>query len=67
MFGKTLSGRKLPAPTATTAPTSFEFAILKGLQNRRLYQGTVPEGTKAIRRARGKVAKVSRKANRGNR
>lgn len=67
MFGKTLSGRKLPAPTATTAPSSYEFAILKGLQNRTLYQGTVSGGEKSIRRARGKMAKVSRKANRGNR
>ena len=57
-------------PTATVIcrePSSYEWAILKSLQNKRLYQGTVPDGVKAIRRTRGKIAKVSRKANRGNR
>jgi len=67
MFGKTLSGRKLPVPTGLTQPSSYEFAILKSLQGRRLYQGTVSDGVKTSRRARGKTAKASRKANRGNR
>ena len=64
MFGKTLSGRKTDA---TTEPSTYEFAILRGLQNRKLYQGTVEPGVKSTRRARGKVAKLSRKVNRGQR
>lgn len=65
MFGKTLSGRKLPEPTVLTAPSSYEFAILKGLQGKQLYQGTVAANVKAGRRTRGKIAKTSRKGNRG--
>jgi hypothetical protein len=67
MFGKTLSGRKLPEPTILTKPSSYEYAILKGLQNKRLYQGTVAANVKAGSRTRGKIAKASRKGNRGNR
>lgn len=67
MYGKTLSGRKLPEPTMLTAPSSYEYATLKGLQNMALYQGTVQGNVKASRRARGRIAKASRKGNRGNR
>jgi hypothetical protein len=70
MFGKTLSGRKLPVPTVLTQPSSYEWAILKSLkslQGRKLYQGTVSDKDKGVRRARGKIAKASRKGNRGNR
>ena len=65
MFGKTLSGRK--ATSVTTQPSSYEFATLKGLQSMALYQGTVQGNVKASRRASGKIAKASRKANRGQR
>lgn len=67
MFGKTLSGRKQPVPTVLTQPSSYEFAILKSLQGRKLYQGTVSDKDRGIRRTRGKIAKASRKGNRGNR
>lgn len=72
MIGRTLSGRRWwrdqPAvlkPTILTQPSSYEFAILKALQSKVLYQGTVPAAVKASRRARDKVAKASRKVNRG--
>ena len=66
MFGKSLSGRKIENVT-TREPTSYEFGILRALQHRKLYQGTVEDGIKSSRRARGKVAKLSRKINRGQR
>jgi hypothetical protein len=66
MIGRTLSGRKLPKPTFLTMPSSYELAILKGLQGMQVYHGTVPAAVKASRRARGTIAKASRKANRGH-
>ena len=66
MYGKTLSGRKIDQKI-TREPTSYEYATLKGLQHKQLYQGTVPANVKASRRVRGKIAKASRKVNRGNR
>ena len=57
-------------PTAAVAirePSSYEYATLKGLQSMALYQGTVQGNVIASRRARGKIAKASRKVNRGNR
>ncbi len=63
MFGKTISGRL--QPKILTEPSSYEYAILKGLQRKQLYQGTVPANVKASRRVRGKIAKASRKGNRG--
>jgi hypothetical protein len=68
MFGKTLSGRKIDEAVITREPSTYEFAILGALQSRKLYQGTVTDGVKAVRRTRGKIAKASRKGNRkGNR
>lgn len=64
MFGKTLSGRKIDQGIILTQPSSYEYAILRGLQSMMLYQGTVESHVKVSRRARGKVAKASRKANR---
>ena len=66
MFGKTLSGCKIDQKTPRE-PSSYEYATLKGLQSMALYQGTVQGNVKASRRARGKIAKASRKVNRGNR
>lgn len=66
MFGKTLSGRRIDLKI-TREPSSYEYATLKGLQRMQLYQGTVPAKVKAGRRTRGKIAKASRKGNRGNR
>jgi hypothetical protein len=65
MFGKTLSGRR--QPKILTEPSKYELAILGALQHRKLYQGTVPDKDIASRRTRGKIAKASRKGNRGNR
>jgi len=66
MFGKTLSGCKIDQKTPRE-PSSYEYATLKGLQSMALYQGTVQGNVIASRRARGKIAKASRKVNRGNR
>jgi hypothetical protein len=65
MFGKTLSGR--PQPKILSEPSPYEHAILGALQSRKLYQGTVSDKDKGVRRTRGKIAKASRKGNRGNR
>ncbi len=45
---------------------SFGFAILRGLNRlgKHVYAGTVPAAEVARRRAKNKVAKASRKANR---
>lgn len=44
---------------------NFQHAILIALQSKPIYQGTVDEAEKAKRRAKSKVAKQSRKRNRG--
>lgn len=46
---------------------TFQRKILAGLNNlnKHVYAGTVPDKTKAKRRAKNKVAKASRKKNRG--
>ena len=67
MFGKTLSGRKIDQAVITREPSKYELAILGALQSRRLYQGTVSDKDKVARRTRGRIAKISRKGNRGNR
>lgn len=43
----------------------YQLAILNGLQTKVVYQGTVPAHVKARRRAANKVARASRRANRG--
>ncbi|HUX70851.1 MAG TPA: hypothetical protein VMV41_10105 [Cellulomonadaceae bacterium] len=50
---------------STTESTPFQKRILFALQDRPLYGGTVPAHVIAKRRAAGKVAKASRKQNRG--
>lgn len=50
-----------------TEPTPYSLAILAGLQGKRpgeMYAGTVPAHVKAKRRARDKVARMSRRVNR---
>ena len=50
----------------TAEPSLYSLMILSGLQKHsHVYMGTVPAKVKTIRRAAGKVAKASRKANRG--
>jgi len=44
---------------------NYQHAILIALQYKSIYQGTVDEAEKAKRRAKNKVAKQSRKLNRG--
>lgn len=44
--------------------TPYQKAILKGLQSKPVYRGTVPAAVVAKRRAKNKVARKSRQANR---
>lgn len=43
----------------------YSLAILRGLQSKPVYQGTVPAATVAKRRAANRVARASRRMNRG--
>jgi hypothetical protein len=45
-------------------PTSWHKAILRGLQGRKLYEGTVPFSTVQDRRAKNKAARHARRVNR---
>ena len=48
-------------------PTTYEIAILNGLQMKRageVYQGTVPAHVVATRRMKNRMARVSRRINR---
>lgn len=45
-------------------PTSYSITILAALQRMPMYEGTVPRAVVARRRAKNKVAKMSRKVNR---
>lgn len=51
--------------TPIVAPNPFAVAILRGLQGRPIYAGTVPAKTVARRRAANKAARRSRRQNRG--
>ncbi|QHB37271.1 hypothetical protein SEA_GUDMIT_42 [Gordonia phage Gudmit] len=56
---------ELHAPLDTyREPTSFEKAVLFGLQSKHVYQGTVPEAVVADRRRKNKAARKSRRINR---
>lgn len=44
--------------------TRFHKAVLRGLQGKHVYQGTVDPGVKASRRAKNKAARRSRRLNR---
>lgn len=44
--------------------SDFQKAILNGLSRKPIYRGTVPEHIKQKRRAKNRVARASRKANR---
>jgi len=67
MLGRNLSGGKLPKPTFLTMPTNYELAMLRALQGKQMYQGTVTAKVKAVRRRLNRMAKASRKVNRGRR
>lgn len=45
-------------------PTRFEKAVLRGLQFKHVYGGTVPPAVVAERRARNRMARRSRRINR---
>lgn len=50
-----------------TEPTTYELAILNGLQRKRageVYQGTAPAHVVASRRLKNRMARVSRRINR---
>lgn len=47
-----------------TGPTRYQLVILRALQSMQIYHGTVTEKVKARRRAKNRVARVSRRANR---
>lgn len=47
-----------------TEPSLYQLLILRGLQDKPMYEGTVPAKTVAIRRAKNKVARASRRQNR---
>ncbi|WP_280389861.1 hypothetical protein [Nocardia wallacei] len=57
---KVTRGLDNPNPYETPAAKG----ILRGLQAKPMYEGTVPEHVKARRRAKNKAARKSRKANR---
>jgi len=61
---KTLSGRALDPDAPTSPPSTYQMAILGALQDRQVYQGTVPTAVKDARRARGKAAKAARRRGR---
>lgn len=48
-------------------PSQVALSFLKALQDRPLYMGTVSAKVKAKRRAANRVARASRRQNRGNR
>lgn len=48
-------------------PDEYSLAILRGLQHKPMYGGTVPNAEVQRRRARNRVASASRRINRGRR
>lgn len=64
-FIKSLTDRLTPRPPRE--PDNYDRSVLFGMSKlQHVYAGTVPAATKAKRRAAGKVAKASRKINRGS-
>lgn len=49
---------------APAAPTSYSLAILRGLQTKHVYAGTVPAHVKKRRRVRNRVARKTRRLQR---
>lgn len=60
---RTLSGKVID----DKEPTSYERAILNGLQSKPVYQGTVARQVIAVRRLHSRMARVSRRVNRATR
>lgn len=59
-----LAGAATSLIASGAGPTAWQFAILRGLQSKHVYQGTVSAAVKAARRAKSKAAKAARKVNR---
>lgn len=53
-----------PTPTATPEDGQFQKRVLRGLQQKHVYAGTVPPAEVARRRAKNKAARKSRRRNR---
>lgn len=49
---------------APKPPTSYQLAILRGIQDKPVYQGTTPEHVRARRRQANRAARKSRRINR---
>jgi hypothetical protein len=58
------SGRDQVLSAEVEEPTAYSLAILKALQRKQMYLGTVPAAEVRKRRIKGRVAKAARKANR---
>lgn len=63
MSAADLAGAAASYIAAAAGPTSWQFAILRGLQSKPVYEGTKSEGVRK-RRAKRKAAKAARKVNR---
>jgi hypothetical protein len=51
-------------PKRSAQFTEYGIAILRALQSKTIYQGTVPEGTRRRRRAANRRSAASRRVNR---
>lgn len=51
-------------PVTAEGPTRYQIMTLAALQSKHIYEGTVPHRVKLRRRAKGAVAKQTRKVNR---
>ena len=54
----------MATPSMTAARSTYGFRILLALQDKPMYEGTVPYAVKARRRAANKRARVARRNNR---
>lgn len=60
----TLDGRMKLDSDRPTEPTSYQLDILKGLQNKTVYQGTVPPEVAYARHKKSRAARIARRKNR---
>jgi hypothetical protein len=63
---RTARNNRRPKPLGNPVVASVQMLVAFRLLNYRMYAGTVPAAVKAKRRAANKVAKQSRKVNRGS-
>lgn len=55
----------MPSVATDVAPSPYALRILEALQAKHVYAGTVPAAVVARRRCAGRVARKSRRLNRG--